>query len=123
MRAQVWNGKGWGLNPKGTWAEGEKLTAENSVLWLSEHSYIGPDRKTVTLTCGCAPEKAAKHRCRSCGCEGRSCWLMCGCSGSCQMERAHTRCPRQATRSGRTTAHATGTRMFQRATARVTTSR
>ncbi|CAN0096134.1 unnamed protein product [Scytosiphon promiscuus] len=90
MRAQVWNGKGWGLNPKGTWAEGEKLTAENCVLWLSEHSYIGPDRKTVTLTCGCAPEKATKHRCRSCGCEGRSCSLMCGCRGSCQMERAHS---------------------------------
>ncbi|CAB1101190.1 unnamed protein product [Ectocarpus sp. CCAP 1310/34] len=44
-------GKGWGVDPRGKGSDSDELTAENCVLWLSEYSYIGPDRKTATLAC------------------------------------------------------------------------
>ncbi|CAM9776761.1 unnamed protein product, partial [Pylaiella littoralis] len=71
MPSRKFDGKGWGFNPKEKWNDGERLTAENCVLWLSEYSYVGPDRKTVTIKCGCAPEKARKHRCKTCSCKTR----------------------------------------------------
>lgn len=86
MPSRNYDGKGWGFNPKEKWNDGERLTAENCVLWLSEYSYIGPDRKTVTIKCGCAPEKARKHRCITCSCKTRECSLVCGCRGSCRLD-------------------------------------
>ncbi|CAM9135037.1 unnamed protein product [Pylaiella littoralis] len=45
--------RGWGVDPKTKGDETKDLTAQNCVSRLSEHSYIGPNRKTKTLTCGC----------------------------------------------------------------------
>ncbi|CAB1115078.1 unnamed protein product [Ectocarpus sp. CCAP 1310/34] len=79
MPERDFNGKGWGINPKAKGSNASALTGENCVMWMSEHSYIGPDGKMVTMTCGCDPVKALKHNCRGCGCKGRKCSLACGC--------------------------------------------
>ncbi|CAM9685840.1 unnamed protein product [Pylaiella littoralis] len=47
---------GWGVDPKAKGREAEELTGSNCVSWLSEHSYIGTDRKAKTLTCDCNPD-------------------------------------------------------------------
>ncbi|CAN0397553.1 unnamed protein product, partial [Pylaiella littoralis] len=72
---------GWGVDPKAKGREAEELIGSNCVLWLSEHSYIGTDSKTKTLTCGCHPDLPPHRMCRSCGCRGRKCSLACGCRG------------------------------------------
>ncbi|CAB1113918.1 unnamed protein product [Ectocarpus sp. CCAP 1310/34] len=87
MPERDFNGKGWIINPKAKGSNASALTGENCVMWMSEHSYIGPDGKMVTMTCGCDPVKALKHNCRGCGCKGRKCSLACGCRGRCHLAR------------------------------------
>ncbi|CAB1106684.1 unnamed protein product [Ectocarpus sp. CCAP 1310/34] len=85
MPATEFAGKGWGVDPRGKGSNGDELTAGNCVLRLSEYSYIGPDRKTVTLACGCNPEMYLCNRCR---CKDRKCSLACGCRGLCTLRWA-----------------------------------
>ncbi|CAB1120326.1 unnamed protein product [Ectocarpus sp. CCAP 1310/34] len=87
MPERDFNGKGWGINPKAKGSNASALTGENCVMWMSEHSDIGPDGKLVTMTCGCDPVKALKHNCRGCGCKWRKCSLACGCRGRCHLGR------------------------------------
>lgn len=61
--------------------------AQNLVLWLSQHSYVAPDRKTRTIACGCCPDLALNHRCNGCGCKGK-CSLACGRRGRCHLGRS-----------------------------------
>ncbi|CAB1100624.1 unnamed protein product [Ectocarpus sp. CCAP 1310/34] len=77
--------EGWGVDPRGKGSDSDELIAENCVLWLSEYSYIGPNRKTVTLACGCNPDTALCNRCR---CKDRKCSLACGRISRCTLRRA-----------------------------------
>ncbi|CAB1115324.1 unnamed protein product [Ectocarpus sp. CCAP 1310/34] len=61
MPERDFNGKGWGINPKAKGSNASALTGENCVMWVSEHSSIGPDGKMVTMTCGCDPVKALDY--------------------------------------------------------------
>ncbi|CAB1103684.1 unnamed protein product [Ectocarpus sp. CCAP 1310/34] len=82
MPATEFAGKGWSVDPQGKRNDGVELTVKNCVLDLSEFSYIGPDRKTITLACGCNPETTLCNRCRW---KDRKCSLACGCRGRCTL--------------------------------------
>ena len=85
MPDRPYAGHGWGIHPAAKGSDAERMTKENCIMWLSEHSYIDTDGKTVTLACGCNPQAALKHKCKGCGCRQRKCSLACGCRGRCHL--------------------------------------
>ncbi|CAM9992803.1 unnamed protein product, partial [Sphacelaria rigidula] len=61
-----------------------ELTRDNTVVFLSSHTYVDTSGIVRTLRCASKPERAAqrRHRCRDCRCLG-NCTLSCGCQGRC----------------------------------------
>ena len=84
--------QGWGVDLTFKNFASLDLTKENCVMWLSDHSYVGSDNKTKTLTCkSCAPPTNGRpSNCQRCFCaqnDGK-CSLSCGCMGTFYEHRA-----------------------------------
>ena len=82
MPRRDFNGKGWGVDSKSPASSSEELTAENCVMWLSEHTYMDIYNETRKLACSnCDPDTSL---CNRCGCRDRTCTLACSCRGNCR---------------------------------------
>ena len=91
MPRRDFDGQGWGVDPTLKSSGSLRLTKENCVMWLSEHSYVGSDNKTKTLACtSCvSPTPGKPINCQRCKYADarRKCSLSCGCRGSCNARR------------------------------------
>lgn len=58
-------GRGW---TSASGKPGEEITKDNIATQLSSHALLDKNGRVKLLTCGCKPDKARKHKCKSCKC-------------------------------------------------------
>lgn len=81
-------GRGWATT---SGKRGEKITKENVVTKLSPYACLEKGGRLRLSTCGCKPDKAVKHGCKTCKCGkgGNKCVVgWCKCCLACEEESA-----------------------------------